>query len=383
MLNIFGMEKHNAELIHFSNIANGLYQLGHRVSIYHVSLKGRPATRTIVARDITFEEVFLRGKSYLLFITALVKSRHFIKYVKQSRPDIIYVRLGLFTALYVMALRTLMGQTVMIITEHNGWIGPELKMSGENTALVNFGEFLQRYSAQNSNRVRAVSAGVKDYLISLGVREDVIFVTGNGTDIDFFHPMNITPLYDVGFVGSLDKWQGLEWLVEAIAIVAREIPRIRIAIAGSGPEERLLQEHLEKYSIADQVTFLGNIPYAQVPMIINQFRICVSPKMNFTDRNNPLLSYTYSPLKIRDYAACGKPIIASKLPGLEEIEQAHFGILVDPGDIKGLAHAIRELINNRDLRDEMSRNARMYAENNYAWRHSAQAISQIIKELVI
>jgi len=382
MLNIFGMEKQNAELIHFSNVANELARIGNTVVLFHVSLKGRPAIRTIISRNIVMQEVFIWGRSYLLFITALMKSFTFIKTVQQLRPDIVYVRLGLFTALYVIMLRLFLGHTVKIMTEHNGWIGPELKMAGYNSALISLGEFLQRKSALYSDRVRAVSNGIREYLISLGVNETMIFIAGNGTDIDFFRPLGTPPAYDIGFIGNLAKWQGIEWLIDSLAFLKKENFSVSLAIAGTGQEADSLRGRIHDYALSDHISMLGSIPYDNVPQVINQCRICVSLKLDFSDSRKSSVAYSYSPLKIRDYAACGKPIIASRLPGLEEIEEARFGILVQPGDIAGLASAMRNLIDNPDLCDEMGRNARAYAEQQYSWEHTAHAISRNIADLL-
>jgi len=378
MLNIFGMERSNAELIHFSCLANGFISLGYDVTVVHVSAKGRTTHRDILSNDVKFKEIVVRGRWYTLFITSTMAISRFLKIIKDLKPEILYVRLSIFSAIYVLTLRFLKADHIKIITEHNGWIGPEARIKGMNPFIVWIGGVLQRYSALKSDMIRAVSEGIKSYLISLGANDSSIFIIGNGTDIKHFRPLGITPVYEVGFIGNLVKWQGLDILVDAFYLVTREKPGIRMAIAGSGPEGKNITKRLKALGIEDHVDMLGDIPYKDAPDVINSYKICMAPKIVFSSKEYPHVFYSYSPLKIRDYAACGKPIIASRIRGLEEIEEAGFGLLVPPGNARPMADAILRLIDNPSLCEIMGRKARTYAEKNYSWDIVAMRISENI-----
>jgi len=382
MVACFAMEKPDAELIHFSSIANGLSRQGHDVRIFHLSLANAPAIRSLLLPEISFVERFVTAQpGYDMFVKGALSVPLFLGYILRHKPAVLYLRLGIVSALYAIAIRMIFGNRIKIITEHNGWIGPEALASGKPKILALIGQTLQRWSARCSHKVRAVSQGIKAYLVSLGIREDNIIVLGNGTNTEHFRPQDTITRYDIGFTGNLARWQGLEWLVDAFAVLVQRIPEASLAIAGAGPEEKDLQERIKKHNIQSRVSLLGPIAYQRIPDIINQCRICVAPKIQFTDTRNPHVTYSYSPLKIRDYAACGKPIIASRIAGLEEIEAAHFGLLIAPGDVQGLADAMARLLMNPALQRTMGRNARVYAEAHYAWGAITEQLSHHVEAL--
>jgi len=73
-----------------------------------------------------------------------------------------------------------------------------------------------------------------------------------------------------------------------------------------------------------------------VPEYINASNVCVVPKI-------PLKS-GHSPLKLYEYMACGKPVVASRISGFEILEQNNAGILVEPENPEKLAKAILKLL---------------------------------------
>ena len=379
MVACFAMEKPDAELIHFSEVANSLFRIGYHVTIYHLSLNGSPAIRSLLSPDIGFFETFVNAQTtYTMFIKGGLAIPYFLYHLKEMNPDIIYSRLGIVSGLYVIASRALMGRHIKIITEHNGWIGPEAISSGKPKLIAFIGKELQRWSAHASDLVRTVSQGIKSYLISLGVKEEKIAVIGNGTNIRHFYPLDILPCYDVGFIGNFAQWQGLEWLIEAFAKVLSVKPEAKLAIAGSGPEESALRGQINTLGIEKQVEMVGSLPYQDAPLFINQCRVCTAP---FRPRGSWSDDKSLSPLKIRDYAACGKPIVASGVPGLEEIEDAGFGILVPPGDISGLSKAILRILDDQTLCTEIGKKAREYAETHYSWDLITEQISHHIQSI--
>jgi glycosyltransferase involved in cell wall biosynthesis len=381
MVACYAMDKPDAELIHFSSVANSLLLQGHDVSIFHLSLQDAPAIRSLILPGIDFHEHSIKSPlNSIMFIRGGLTVPAFLLHLLRKKPDVIYARLGIVSSLYIIAARILWGKRIKIITEHNGWIGPEAISSGKPRPIAFLGKELQKWSARSSDRVRAVSQGIKSYLFSLGVEEEKIAIIGNGTDINHFRPLDITPIYDVGFIGNFAKWQGLEWLIDAFAQVVEARSGTRLAIGGSGPEESIIREKIERYSLGKQVALVGVVPYQEAPAFINQCRICVAP---FRSRGSESDNKSISPLKIRDYAACGKAIISSRIPGLEELEGAGFGVLVPQGDTTGLSTAMIKLLEQSELCNGMGRKARQYAESHYSWDLIAEQISYLIDAITL
>ncbi len=374
----FAMDRYDAELIHFSSITNGLKKLGHSVSVFHVSKRGEPAVRNILLEDIPFSERFVTAVgNNEMFIKGIVALPSFIRFVIKNKPDIIYTRLGIVTGIYVIFLKLIFGKKIKIITEHNGWIGPEAKNSGKPWILYTIGKLIQKWVSKFSDGIRAVSSGIKEYLVSFNINENKITVIGNGTDISHFKPLQIEPSFDFGFIGNIAKWQGIEWLIKSFALTLKEKPGISLVIGGSGPQKANCVKLAHDYGIVSNVIFAGQIPYSETNNFINNIKVCMAP---FLPRGSSNDNKSLSPLKIRDYAACGKPIISSRIPGLEEIEEAGFGILVEPGNVEGLKNAMQYLLENPDLVSEMGHKARAYAEKYYSWDIISKQISDEIIE---
>jgi len=387
MLAAFAMDKHDAELIHFSSITNGLKKLGYEVSVYHLSKTDEPAIRDILQDDIPFTESFINATSNNeMFIKGVLAFPSFLKFLFKNKPDIIYSRLGIVTGIYIISAKLLFRKKIITITEHNGWIGPEAKATGKSAILVCIGEMIQKWGARFSDSIRAVSQGIKDYLVSMNINCRKIYIIGNGTDINNFYPSNSKITYDFGFIGNLAKWQGVDVLIDSFSLLHKKFPAQKIAIAGSGPLLNYFSDKILALGIQKNVNLVGSIPYNRANSFINSCRICVSPKLNFIHPSKNNVSFSYSPLKIRDYAACGKPIISSRIPGLEEIEDAGFGILVEPGNVEALKEAMLSLLKDPQKVTRMSVKAREYAERNYSWeiiakRISGEIILPLIKEI--
>ena len=117
------------------------------------------------------------------------------------------------------------------------------------------------------------------------------------------------------------------------------------------------------------VVLTGSVSYKEAGKYINAFDIGVAPFIR--ERNE---SIGLSPLKIYDYAACGVPVVASKIAGLEIIETKHFGILVEPENSIALANATIHLLKNTDLRRKFGRNGRKTVEKNFSWNRITKQI---------
>jgi glycosyltransferase involved in cell wall biosynthesis len=178
------------------------------------------------------------------------------------------------------------------------------------------------------------------------------------------------------YVGHLYPWKGVDVLLAALA----ELPGVRGVIAGGHPAEldlpraRALAEAL---GLAGRVTFTGWIPRAEVPALLASGDVLVLP-------NTPTaISERYtSPLKLFEYMAAGRPIVASDLPALREVlRDGETACLVAPGDAKALAGAIRRVLGDRAFAERLARGA-FEAAAAYAWSVRAERLERLLAEVV-
>lgn len=94
------------------------------------------------------------------------------------------------------------------------------------------------------------------------------------------------------------------------------------------------------------------------------------------------MQFGLSPLKLCEYLACGKPVIASRISGLEVLEEENCGFLVNPEDPQALAIRIIELLRNPELRHKMGENGRKYVVENRSWESVAKKVAQVCEDAV-
>ncbi len=202
------------------------------------------------------------------------------------------------------------------------------------------------------------SRAVADYYAGLGLPADKIVILRNGIserhvrmglEVTEAHP----PLRDgarctVGFVGSLSAWHGVDLLLEAIRRLTADAhakdgprpemgPSFRLVIVGRGRESDSLRVRAQAMGLGDIVEWRGAVSHDDAVRAMGEFDIAVLP--------NTLP--TGAPMKLAEYAAMGRPIIAPDLPNIRDMfTDGTEIVLVQPGDVGALAAAIRRLAHN-------------------------------------
>src|SRR3989442_7926853 len=134
----------------------------------------------------------------------------------------------------------------------------------------------------------------------------------------------------MGFVGSLVPWQGVDIMIRTVWELRKARRSIGGVIVGDGPDRQRLEALVEAEALRGQVTFTGSVPYREVPRYIGSFDVAVSLKP-------PMLPG--SPLKVREYMSCARPVIASRGTQYDFaiVEEAGGGVFVDSTKNRGSA----------------------------------------------
>ncbi len=179
-------------------------------------------------------------------------------------------------------------------------------------------------------------------------------------------------IHYVCFVGNLAPWQGVEYLIMASPLILKEVPNTRFLIIGDGVMKKKLVEMVKELNLDNNFIFTGAVDYELVPKYINASDVCVAPK-------RPLKS-GYSPLKLYEYIACGKPIVASRISGFEILEQQKAGILVEPENPLELAKAVLKFLKDEKIREEMGKNGREYVVEYHSWEVVARRVAEVCED---
>lgn len=165
------------------------------------------------------------------------------------------------------------------------------------------------------------------------------------------------------FVGRLSKEKNLFALVEAVRGLD-----VELLVVGSGGLEGQIREKARSQNLP--VCFLGNVPHLELPRILNSSEVFVLPSL-----------YEGHPKVLIEAMACGLPVIGTDVPGIRElIRHRHTGYLcgTTAGEIRA---AIREVLDDAELRARMGPNAREFAVRNFALERVASMELALLEEL--
>ncbi|MBN1780132.1 glycosyltransferase family 4 protein [bacterium] len=227
-----------------------------------------------------------------------------------------------------------------------------------------------------------VSEQLKAHFVRRGVPGDHLHVIPNGADVSRFHPD--VPCADlrevhglegktvIGFIGSFHYWHGVDQLMKLMDTVLGAHRDAVFLMAGKGgPMRRQLQEHISARHGDGRVHLLSHVSHERIPALINAMDIVLAPY--------PALPFFYySPVKIYEYMACGKPVVTSRSGQIAEIVQdMHNGMLCEPGQTGEFAERIALLINKPSLRKSMGKKAWECVQNKHTWAHRARQLQAL------
>ena len=210
-----------------------------------------------------------------------------------------------------------------------------------------------------SDRIICPSDVTRAFLCSLGVPAARTRVIPNGVNPGECCPY---PLADAGdrmpvllYLGTLAEWQGLDLLINAVARLRAEQPvALRLVGKGSSRQRKQLARLIRKQGLEDTVSLEPAVPHHEVPALIAGADICVAP-LALDDRN---VTQGCCPLKVLEYMACGRPLVATNLPVVRELVREDVdGLLYAPGDAIDLAAQLLRLLRDPQLAARLAANA--------------------------
>jgi glycosyltransferase involved in cell wall biosynthesis len=222
-------------------------------------------------------------------------------------------------------------------------------------------------------RFVVVSESTREELVGRGIPRSNIEIVYNAVDHTRFTPPASPrpPVPLVGYVGRIKRYKRIDYLLEALKLVAETIPDVRLAMAGSGDYLPALMSLAERLGISDRVDFMGFVSEQEKVDMLRRAQVVVNPS-----------SKEGWGVTVIEANACGAPVVASDVPGLRDaVVDGKTGFLVPYGDVDGFAKRIVQVLSDDSLRSTLSRQAIDWAKR-FNWDDSADAILRVIGELV-
>lgn len=248
---------------------------------------------------------------------------------------------------------------------HSGWI------SGPVNRQVHSIEW---WLANDSDAVITCSGSMKDEVTTLfGVSESAVTVIRNGIDRSTWHFRRREPRSEPAkllYVGRLEYEKGIQDAIAALPRIRRSHPGTTLHIAGEGTQFAWLAGLTRTHRVARAVSFLGNLDHTELLGWLHGADAIVLPSR-------------YEPFGIiaLEAAAAGTPLVASTAGGLgEAIVDGVTGLSFEPGDVGGLAAAVRRVLDNTDAAQERAVAARDRLTVDFDWKHVAESTAQVYLE---
>ena len=356
---------------------------GLKASFPAVEVRADNNTKDILCgwRELETNQNLLREIECLYLNSAL--ERELLNLYSQVKYDFIYERYSLWSIAGATVARKLRLPFILevnspLVEEQRQYRNLELEPLALAVAQLNF---------HLADKIIAVSKDVQEYLVRSDIHKSKVVVMPNGVDPERFKPrkkVTKSKFFDqsaeknkfvIGFVGSLKPWHGVRFLAQAFRKLHSKDKSYHLLIVGDGPERAYLEQLARKETLNGSMTLVGAVKHDQIPDLIQAMDVTVAPYPNLED-------FYFSPLKLFEYMASGKPVIASACGQIESlIQHKREGYLVSPGDQVGLAEAIETVRNNPGLAYSMGKKAAEKVRRNYTWENNASKVISIVEEL--
>ncbi len=275
-------------------------------------------------------------------------------------------RAGLvFTRKDATALETIRGSIPTVLETHLPW--EQSPLLQDNFDLL---------KSPSLKAVVVITPSLAESFAKAGIPQDRIIMQPDGVDLEQFEPeltkaraRKALGIQGNGsmcvYAGHLYEGRGIEDIIEAASI----LPETRFTIVGGWPRDVERYRDLSAHRGVTNVSFAGHVPNSKVPLYLFAADAVLMPhsaRAHHADRT--------SPLKMFEYMAAGRPIIASGLPVLRTVlRDKENALLIEPDAPRALAEAITHLLSTPLFAAALGDKARQDAVK-YSWRNRAERI---------
>ncbi len=368
----------DGQSVHVDDMIAALRGLGHEVAIAAPAVpegQGAEPPRWIAwlkrASPLALYEVMELGYNLPAFVRLYRAWREF-------RPDVIYERYNLNLLAGVWLAR--LTRTPLLL-EVNAPLAEERARFG-GLGLGWLAREIEASIWERADRVLPVSEVLGTYCTKSGVRRGRIAVIPNAIDPDCYdgidseaakRALGLSGRIVLGFSGFMREWHGLDSVVEALAQPDLP-PNVHVLLLGDGPARAAMEQRAAALGVGDRLTFTGIVPREELGRHVAAFDIALQPKA---------VAYA-SPLKLFDYMAAGKAIVAPNQANIRElVSHEKSALLFDPQQKNAMLEAILRLAQDTALRRRLGAGARRQIdERGFTWRDNARRVTGLAAGLL-
>lgn len=233
------------------------------------------------------------------------------------------------------------------------------------------------FASRNSNLSLSTNESQRDiHVARCGVPREKFHVVRNGPN-EAFLTEEISPRQELkkngctilGYVGVMGIQDGVDRLIQALNVLVHKHQRkdVHLVLVGSGAALADLKSQAASFELTEFTTFVGRVPFSEVPAYIAAFDICCTP-----DPSNPY-NDSCTTIKTMEYMALGKPVVCFET--IENMKTAgRAALYAKNNDVVVYAEQIETLMNDAALREQMGKWGRERIIEHLAWKHQARVL---------
>ncbi len=370
----------DGQFVHVQELTRALRRLGHRIIMVGPSAVGHGKFGADSASINTLKKWMPRfAYESLEFLYGVSAYRRLLRIALRESPDGIYERYNLFLPAGVWTKRRL---GIPMLLEVNAPLFEERSRYGQGISLSRLALWSERTAWRGADYVLPVTDVLADHVRRAGVPAARTVVIPNGVNREAFldlpgaadakRVLGLEGRLVLGFVGFLREWHGLESAVDCLdGNFGPAEPHL--LVVGDGPARERIEARARTAGVAERVTFTGIVDRPRIPSYIAAFDIALQPAV---------VPYA-SPLKLFEYLALGRAIVAPRTPNILEIlTHEQDSLLFEPSDLDAFAGAIRRLLQDQELRVRLGRNARELVDRRgLTWERNAEKVADLFRSL--
>ncbi len=266
------------------------------------------------------------------------------------------------------------------ILESNAVLYKEIRQARKATFFWRWARRVEKRCYRQADLIVAVTeAGKRDIMDFAAVDAGKIVVLANAVDLDIFiagdgDVARFFPGPTIGFVGTMYPWQGLEMLLRAVHALKREGIGYSVVLVGDGSELPELKRLAGELDLLQEVRFTGRVPADRIPDHLLGIDLGYSGQL--LKRSGGM---AHSPLKIFEYMAMKKPVVASAFAeAARVIHDGKNGYLFAAGDREDLERALRQAWREREKWPEIGEKGCLDVRRDHVWLNR---VDVLIREL--
>jgi glycogen synthase len=247
---------------------------------------------------------------------------------------------------------------------------------------------VETWALRRASHVTTICEGLRGEIVARGVAADRVTVIPNAVDLAAFTfgrepdpalraKLGLTGKRVVGFAGSFYGYEGLDLLVDALAMLGPQHPDLHALLIGGGPQEQALRARVAARGLGDRVVFAGRVPHAEVQRYYGLIDVLAYP------RRRMRLTELVTPLKPLEAMAQGRMFVASDVGGHRElVRHGETGFLCTADDAPALAHAIASVLADAASWPRIADAARRFVEAERTWSRSVRRYQDVYAAII-